>query len=102
LNKNGVLWYTCLHTVDALACSVYMLALLVGMQMVQDMDQHVSELSPNAIVLHNDAYRCCTGSFSCCTCSCMLLSSTESTCLFTLLAVYSPVNPMVDNLEITV
>jgi hypothetical protein len=83
-----------------------MLALLVGMQMVQDMDQHVSELSPNhAIVLHNDAYICCarqTGSFSCCTCSCMLLSSTESTCLFTLLAVYSPVNPMVANVDITV
>jgi len=36
------------------------LVLLVSIQMVQDMDQHVSELSPNhAIVLYSDAYRCC-------------------------------------------
>jgi hypothetical protein len=34
------------------------LVLLVGIQMVQDLDQHVSELSPNhAVVLYNDAHR---------------------------------------------
>lgn len=99
---NLVLRYTGLHTVDAIV-------LLVGIQMVQDMDQHVSEtVAEPCYCTVQWCYRCCgrqTGSFSCCTCtcSCMLLSSTESICLFTLLAsVYSPVNPMIANVESTV
>ena len=46
----------CIQLCLGLYCCV--LVLLVGIQMVQDMDQHVSELSPNhAVVLYNDAYR---------------------------------------------
>jgi hypothetical protein len=58
----------------------------------------------HAIALYNGAYRFCTGqtgSFSCCTWrNSMLLSSTKSTCLFTLLAPH--VNHVLASVEFSV